>query len=351
MRTAARFPPGLGRPYEETKRIGRVLELIQLITTGPNRYRRRDLAERFEISERMIQKDLDLIRNALKLDLTRSLEGYCFKDLPRLPAVGFTFTEAISLLLAVETARWSTGVEAADLEAAIWRIHGLFPPEFREQLRGVGRPAPIRKQGPGSRRAQMLALLQRALLHRCKVRIRYSTSSRGGEESLRVVRPYHLLPYVRSWHLIAYCERRRKVLTFKVDRIRKAEPLSERYAIPSDFDLENHLGLGWGLMDGQGGEPVEVELLFEPEAGRWVSEEHWHKTQHTEILASGHVRFQVHLPITPDFVSWVLYYGPRVEVLKPQTLRERVTEELHRAVQRYQSDAPSADTLTGGNDK
>ena len=333
MSTATRFPPGLGRPYEETKRIGRVLELIQLITIGPNRYRRRDLAERFEISERMIQKDLDLIRNGLKLDLSRSMEGYWFKDLPRLPAVGFTFSEAISLLLAVEAAGRISGVEVADLEAAIARIRGLFPAEFATHLRGVSKPAPLSKPVSGSRRAQMLTLLQRALLHRCKLRIRYRTSSRGGAESLRVVRPYHLLAYVRSWHLIAYCERRKKVLTFKVDRIRKAEVLSERYAIPSDFDLEDYLGLGWGLMNGQGGEPEEVELLFEPEAGRWVSEEQWHKSQHTETLASGLVRFRLHLPITPDFVSWILYYGSRVEVLKPQSLRDRVTDE-HRKIGR-----------------
>lgn len=341
MRTATRFPPGLGRPYEETKRIGRVLELIQLIITGPNRYRRRDLAERFEISERMIQKDLDLIRNGLKLDLSRSLNGYCFKDLPRLPAVGFTFSEAIALLLAVEAARRSSGVDATDLEAAIRRIHGLFPRELAEQLLGLGRPATIRHPGPGSCRAQMLTLLQGALLHRCKVRIRYSTGSRGGTESLRIVRPYHLLAYVRSWHLVAYCERRRKVLTFKVDRIRKGESLSERYTIPSDFNLEDYLGLGWGLMDGQRGEPEDVVLLFEPEAGRWVSEEQWHKTQQVEKLPSGFVRFRLHLPVTPDFVAWILYYGPRVEVLKPQTLRDRVADEHRRAAQRYQTDVPT----------
>lgn len=52
--------PGLGRVYEETKRISRILELIQIITSRSGRYRRRDLAARFEISERMIQKDLDI---------------------------------------------------------------------------------------------------------------------------------------------------------------------------------------------------------------------------------------------------------------------------------------------------
>ncbi|MDR3567859.1 MAG: hypothetical protein P4L43_07505 [Syntrophobacteraceae bacterium] len=67
--------PGLGRIYEETKRVSRILELIQIINAQPGRYRRRDLAARFEISERMIQKDLDVIRNGLKLAVVRSAEG------------------------------------------------------------------------------------------------------------------------------------------------------------------------------------------------------------------------------------------------------------------------------------
>ncbi len=113
----------------------------------------------------------------------------------------------------------------------------------------------------------MLALLQRAVLEGRKVRIRYSTSSRGGEENIRIVHPYHLLSYVRSWHLVAHCERRDKVLTFKVDRIRKAELLSERFEVPFDFSLEDHIGDGWGVMSSQGIEAADVELLFDPRPG------------------------------------------------------------------------------------
>jgi predicted DNA-binding transcriptional regulator YafY len=327
--------PRLGRPYQETRRISRILELIQIITALPGRCRRRDLAARFEISERMIQKDLDVIRNGLKLTLGRSAEGYRFDDLPRLPAVGFSFAEGISLLLAVEAGRRNTGIGTADLEAAIGRLRGLFPPEFIRRTHELGRGAAKGKPVSAEHRPQMLALLQRAVLEGRKVRIRYSTSSRGGEENIRIVHPYHVLSYVRSWHLVAYCERREKVLTFKVDRIRKAELLSERFEVPFDFSLEDHIGDGWGVMGSHGEEATDVELLFDPEAGRWVSEEKWHKSQTFEVQQDGSVRFRLHLPITPDFVSWILYYGSRVEVVIPAELRDRVAEEHQRAADRY----------------
>jgi predicted DNA-binding transcriptional regulator YafY len=327
--------PGLGRIYEETKRISRILELIQIIAARPGRFHRRDLAARFEISERMIQKDLDVIRNGLKLALGRSAQGYLFDELPRLPAVGFSFAEAVSLLLAVEAGRRNTGIGTADLEAAVGRLKGLFPPEFARHVRRLSTPSAMGKPVSGEHRARMLALLQRAVLETRKVRIGYSTSSRGGEETVRIVHPYHILSYVRSWHLVAYCELRGKVLTFKVDRIRKAEPLNDRFEVPYDFSLDEHIGNGWGVMSGQGAEASDVELLFEPEAGRWVSEERWHKSQAAEVLPDGSVRFLLHLPVTPDFVSWILYYGPRVEVIAPKELRERVAEEHRKAAERY----------------
>jgi len=34
--------PGLGRSYEEMKRTSRILEIVQIIATAPQRYLRRD---------------------------------------------------------------------------------------------------------------------------------------------------------------------------------------------------------------------------------------------------------------------------------------------------------------------
>lgn len=64
------LPSGDGRT-EDTKRVARILNLVQMIAAHPRRYLRRDLAARFEISERMIQKDLEVIRHGLRLPLCR----------------------------------------------------------------------------------------------------------------------------------------------------------------------------------------------------------------------------------------------------------------------------------------
>lgn len=323
--------PGQGRPYEEMKRTSRILEIVQLIAVAPRRYLRRDLAQRFEISERMIQKDLDVIRHGLKLRLMHSPDGYYFEEMPRLPALQYSFSEALALLLAVQAARQVSGIGSAELAAAIARLEALFPPEFTPLLRQITSQPMVTVQR--EHRQQMLMLLHRALLEGRKVRMVYETRSRGGEVSERVVRPYHIMPYVRSWQLIAYCERRDEVVMFKVDRIREATLLDERYHIPDDFDLDAYLGATWGIMRGEAGEPVDVVLRFEPEAGRWVAEEYWHESQQVEEQPDGSILFKLHIAITPEFVNWLLYYGSRVRVVKPEWLREQVVEEHKRAAE------------------
>lgn len=61
-----------------TKRVFRILQIVQIVANNPCTYSRADLAERFQVSERMIQKDLDMIRHGLKLELGRKGNGYYF---------------------------------------------------------------------------------------------------------------------------------------------------------------------------------------------------------------------------------------------------------------------------------
>jgi predicted DNA-binding transcriptional regulator YafY len=254
---------------------------------------------------------------------------------PRLPSLQYTFAEALALLLAVQAARHISGIGSAELAAAVARLEASFPPEFAPLLRqAVGQPIFTAQR---EHRQQMLMLLNRALLEGRKMRMVYETRSRGGAVSERVIRPYHIMPYVRSWQLIAYCERRAKVLMFKVDRIQEATLLDERYRIPDDFDVDAYMGAGWGAMRGEAREPVGVVLHFGPEAGRWVAEEYWHSSQQVEEQLDGSVLFRLHVAITPEFVNWLLYYGRRVEVLEPAELRAQVEEEHRRALTIYES--------------
>jgi len=318
----------------QIRRTARILDIIQQIANQPGQLSRKILAESHEISERMVQKDLEIIKVRLGLNLTHNGTGYLFNELPHLPIATYTFNEAIALLMAARLAQAVPGVNSVGLATAIARLETIFPEQLRPLLRDATDKLP--RHAVKTHRQAMLTLFHRALMEQKQTRISYATGSREGKVSKRIIEPYHLMPYGRSWHLIAYDHKREAVLQFKLDRVQEAKILEETYTIPPDFDLDNYLGTGWGLMRGSANETEEVILIFEPEAGRWVAEEQWHSSQEIEELEDGRMQIKFHVGITPEMVSWLLYYGGNVWVERPLWLREEIYKAHNRAVEKYE---------------
>lgn len=306
----------------QIRRTARILDIIQQIANQPGQWSRKKLSEYHEISERMIQKDLELIKVRLGLSLSHDGAGYLFNELPHLPTATYTLNEAIALLTAARLAQAVSGVNSVGLATAIARLETIFPEQLRPLLRDATDKLP--RHAVKTHRQAMLTLFHRALMEQKQTWVSYATGSREGKVSERIIEPYHLMPYGRSWHLIAHDHKRKDVLQFKVDRIQEAEILDTTYTIPKSFDVDDYLGTGWGLMRGSATDPEEVVLIFEPEAGRWVSEEQWHNSQESEELADGCIQITFQVGITPEMVSWLLYYGGNVWVERPLWLREKV---------------------------
>lgn len=322
---------GDGRDIQ-IRRTARVLEIIQQIALSPGQWSRRELSQFHEISERTIQKDLEIIRVRLGLPLIHDGTAYSFERLPHLPTAAYSFSEAVALLMAARAAQTLPGINSSELAAAIARLESVFPDGLRPLLREATDQLP--RHAVKAHRQTMLTLLHRALMEQKQTKIHYATGSRAGKVSKRIVEPYHLLPYGRSWHLIAYDYKRQDVLQFKVDRIQEAKLLEMTYTIPTGFDLDEYLGEGWGLMRGAAGESEDVVLFFEPEAGRWVAEEKWHKSQESKELPDGRMQITFHVGITPEMVSWLLYYGENVWVERPLWLREEVRQAHQRGMEK-----------------
>ena len=177
---------------EETKRTARILEIIQAIALRPRHFKVAALSRRFEVSERMIKKDLEVIRHGLRLDLRSSSEGYHFEKTPQLPTISYSFTEALALLQAAQVGRRISGIDSAELAAAVARLEALFPAPFQSFLRApVYRPKLTAQR---EHRQQMLRLLNQALLEGRKLEIVYETASRDGAIGSRVVHPITCCP-------------------------------------------------------------------------------------------------------------------------------------------------------------
>lgn len=144
----------------------------------------------------------------------------------------------------------------------------------------------------------------------------------------------YVIGFERSFH--------RALRTYKLSRMRNLRFASEEgaYTIPASFDPRAYLSNAWGVIGASGGEPVEVKLRFKREAAYRIKEggyPHLHITQHhpdggleVRIIAGTD---KENFPL--EILSWVQSWGPRVEVLEPQSLRERWLSEAKQVLSEY----------------
>lgn len=122
------------------------------------------------------------------------------------------------------------------------------------------------------------------------------------------------------------------IITFKLDRIEQAELLEENFEIPDGLSLDRLLGSAWGII---WGEEAEVELRFSPQVTRRVKESVWHPSQVIEDLGDGGCILTVHVGSLLEMTPWIRSWGPDVEVLAPEALREEMMEGVRRSLSIY----------------
>lgn len=188
---------------EETKRVSRVLRIVQLVSAQPRVWTRGRLAGKFEVSERTIDKDLQLVRHGLRFDLRRSAGGYHFAGDPATKTVHLSLSEALALALAAQQARDTATVDSGTIAGALARIEDALPASVVPYLRRADGGSSMSPFRPARGRDGVLSILEQSRVEGRKVSMEYASASHGGAVTERTVAPYYLLPYERSWMLFA----------------------------------------------------------------------------------------------------------------------------------------------------
>ena len=76
-------------------------------------------------------------------------------------------------------------------------------------------------------------------------------------------------------------------------------------------------------------------MRFSPEMSRWVADEQWHPNQQGELDSSGAWTLKVPFSNPRELVMDILRFGPEVEVLGPDFLREAVAESAQKTAKIY----------------
>lgn len=174
--------------------------------------------------------------------------------------------------------------------------------------------------------------LSRAVTGRRRVRITYYTHGRDSVGQ-RVVHPYVLVCSVGRWYLLAHCEWRDDVRTFRLDRIRSAEMLPDGFTPPARFDPRNHLDQHIYPPAPEDDEVHRVVVAFEPAA---VSRSR-PLASRAEAGPDGwmHVPFCVPPERYQGFLSWLVSFTTRFRIVSPEALQEALEQRRQRLLAPY----------------
>jgi proteasome accessory factor BC len=144
------------------------------------------------------------------------------------------------------------------------------------------------------------------------------------EYTERTVEPYYLVNGREGWYVASYDPAKDDVRHFRLDRIREAEILDERYdprpEVKPSADVE-----GW-TRTGEVEASRSARVWVSPERARWAREE---RTVAQE-LADGSVIVELSFAGADFLVREVLKEAGDAAVLEPEDAREAVLEAVHR---------------------
>jgi predicted DNA-binding transcriptional regulator YafY len=220
------------------RRADRLFRIVQLLRSGRLKTAR-SLAERLQVSERTIYRDVrDLQLNGQPIEGEAGV-GYTLRRDFDLPPLMFTPEELTALVLGARLVKaWGGAENATAASSALARIEAVLPPQLADRLDKILLYAPGFRMSAAERK--LLDLLHAACLSRNAIQFDY-LSLTGKLSTARIVRPLALYCWSGSWTLASWCETRNDFRIFRTDHITSTTILPRTFQQRRGQRLEDYL--------------------------------------------------------------------------------------------------------------
>lgn len=240
--------------YHPTTRVLTILELLQARPGLSGAA----IAAQLEVDRRTVRRYITMLQDmGIPIETTRGpYGGYRLRPGFKLPPLMLADDEALAVTLSLIAAeRQGLSIDPLATARALAKIERVLPEALRERLQAVRDVVAFHAPASAPRPdGAILMLLSQAAQRGQRVLLRYRS---GADETVRQVDPYGLVFHWDRWYLAAWCHLRQGLRVFRLDRVRAAELVGERFERPAGFDslafvLESLALAPWGW---------EVEVL------------------------------------------------------------------------------------------
>ena len=302
-----------------------------------------ELARELEVSVRTVHRDVEELSAAgVPIFAERGpLGGIRLVDGYRTRLTGMTADEAEALFLAGipgPAAQLGLGTVVA---AAQLKVMAALPPELRSRASRIVERFHLDAAGwfQAQEAVPHLATLSAAVWDARAVRIRYE---RGGGPVERTVGPLGIVLKGGVWYVIGATDG--QIRTYRASRVVEATLTDEPVVRPDGFDLAAYWTESSAAYE-RDAPTVEVVVRIAADQAWRIADVYGRATlDAAERLddpdPDGWLRLRLRVSWPDEVANRLLSIGPRLEVLEPADVRERVIAIADRVVARYRESAP-----------
>lgn len=321
---------------DETVKVLRIHKIDDEIRSGtfPNVPK---LAALFEVSERTINRDLDIMRDQFlaPIEYDRIHNGYYYtnKDfyIKYIPLQeGELFSLALFDTLLVQYK--NTPLESS-LKNIFKKIIKSLPDKVKVEscflsdvITCISDPLPFIDQ-------DLFSSIINASDRKKTVTFKYKPLQKTTYME-RTLDPFHIVCQRGNWYVIGWCHYSKEIRIFSFSRISEFHITEESFTIPQDFNLHDHIDTDVGVWVTKI-EPFAVKLLFAPEVGTFAAEHQWHEKQTLKVHDDGSVQVTFETTQMQEVKRWVLGQGTTVTVLEPPELIQEIKEDIQKLGKLY----------------
>lgn len=302
-------------------KIDRLIGILSILlqeekTTAP------ELAERFEVSRRTINRDIeDLCRAGIPIKTMQGIGGgISIMDGYRMDRTLLTSRDMQMILTGLRSLDSVSGssyygqlmekLQAGSSEFVSGRDYMLI--DLSSWYKGSLAPK--------------IEVIQGAIENRRLLAFEYFAPS---GESSRIIEPYYIVFKWTSWYVWGWCTSRRDFRLFKLNRMDKVVSLDREFAcreVPMP-DLSNEKIFPGG---------IKVRALFAPGV-KWRLVEEFGPYCYT-IQKDGKLLFSADYTDMENLVTWLLTFGEKAEVLEPAEVRNAIKHIAEETMKNYTED-------------
>jgi len=221
------------------RRADRLFQITQIL-----RNRRtvtaKQLAERLEVSERTIYRDIqDLSLSGVPVEGETGV-GYMLRHSLDIPPIMFDADELESLMLGVKMiTAWSGNELAKSARSALDKIEAVLPQELKKNIESSKLFVP--KFVIDKKHKTNFEQLRQAINGKNEIKIIYHKLD--DDQSSRVLSPLGLYYWGKVWTLVAWCQLREAFRVFRVDRIIMLELTGEKIKFIKGQSLDDYTAI------------------------------------------------------------------------------------------------------------